>query len=376
MRIVLATPPEKFWAKAMVRLGAQSLLMSYWYFRGQTMKNCREILQTLKQNNIWLMIDSGAFTFFQEYPWLRPTATREDFEDPEGPYQIRLAAGKPVSREHLIEESAEYVEKYIHWVKTFYLEGLIHSWAEVDIGRLIGMKYVYKWREDWKDAGVAGGLITTVHLSRPLYVKGELHQAMDQEDIARMMTGEFGYIGFGHIRDKASKIAHHWILNHYKTIMRERNIRLHGWAKTKHKDFEYFPWYSVDSSTWSSYGRWGIVFKYDPATTRVLRSNSLQMFGNTRADRDKSRKLWMQRSGLYKHAEMLGILDGIKELNTKDMDILNAYQWILLQRAYLEDTRLAYWLGAEEKRKIDKERRKRANVSDSARKTVFFRRNI
>lgn len=373
MRVVLATPPDKRWAQIMVDIGAQSLLMSYWYFRDLSYDRCREILQILKKNNVWLMVDSGAYTFFQEFKWLHIAAKEKDFKDPESPYQKRLRAGLPTSREALVEEADEYIEKYIKWVQTFYAEGLIHSWAEVDICELVGMQHVYRWREQWKDAGVAEGLIVTVHITNPMYERGELHQGQDQEDIARMMTGEFGYVGFGNIPFAPNRVAHPWIFNQYIPIMRERRIRTHGWAMTSKRQIEYFPWYSVDSSSWSAYGRWGIIYKYDPATQRIRQS--YEAGGHDRKSYDIQRINWMHNVGLFDQAEKLGILEDLKRMDPIAIDTINAYQWVLLQRAKFDDVRLAYWLTDKEKMEIDRARRARANVSDSARKTTFFPRS-
>lgn len=140
----------------------------------------------------------------------------------------------------------EYVNDYLSWVKENFDQ--ISYFVELDIQSLIGLKRVKAWREQMKKMGIYSKCITVYH------------SCDEWEDYIEMLdTSESGYVGFQGLRKKKALIPY------FKSLKEaySRGIRVHGFALTDPKIMKKYPFYSVDSTTWTSSVRYGTYMHID-----------------------------------------------------------------------------------------------------------------
>lgn len=360
MRVVLAVGPEKKWAEGFARVGVKSARISYYYFEGKDISAAEETLRVYKDAGIWVMIDSGAHSFAGAYSWLdtrRSSASKQAGTlTPE--YYARLEAGLPVDPKECLDEIGQYVSRYMAWVKRFRDAGLISAWAELDINALVGMEPVREWRSWWVREGLADNLIVTVHPGRAdageAPFSGEGNTA-GKADLDELYSGRWSYVGLSNQGQKGKKAAvYGWIFSEYMPRMKEHKIRLHGWAMASVMAIQRQPWASVDSTKWNRWGRWKSICHWD-ANSRTVVEEYWQSKSLSQDVRNQMRREWLARAGtteagsMLDDAELVGLREGIAELDDFSVDLFNAYQWSKLQAYMEQDTTRAYWLSDDER---------------------------
>lgn len=345
----------------MVTVKAESVLMSYYFFDGKSYDTAREVLRTLQEGNVWLMVDSGTHSFLTTYAWLDPRKTGAAKGDPEGEFQRRVAAGLPTDPKECIDEINAYHDRYVKWVKTFYAEGLIHSWAELDIDALVTMEHVRWWRQFWEKEDLLSGLIVTLHPTAGGKGGGQgtftgINGGQTLADVKEMLSGKYRYAA---VTGGEKTAIYMGIFSQYKQQLAAEKVKMHGWGMTTPRAINTQPWYSVDSSSWSGFGRWGIIWFYNHGKKEAL-YGALEMCptrGNTTDEKDASRLMAFTERKLWDEVESYGLREGIEKMDPSVIDLWNASQWAHLQRMMMRETRNAYWLSPNEKMEIVMEKR-------------------
>jgi len=162
------------------------------------------------------ILDSGAFTY------------------------LNGASGK-IDWDKYIENYAAFIDKY--GVKNF---------IELDIDPIVGIKEVERLRAKL-EAKVGQQSIPVWHKSRG-------------KDYWLKMVKEYDYVAIGGIvtrEIKPSEYKHfHWLL----AEARKQDCKVHGLGFTSLKGLKEYPFYSVDSSAWTSGTRFGHVYKFNGST--------------------------------------------------------------------------------------------------------------
>lgn len=168
------------------------------FFSGE--KTCAQVLKDAKEPNNFLL-DSGAFSYM---------------------------SGAKCSQKQL----EEYCENYIDFIKRHK----ITQYFELDVDTIFGIQFVeYIRKKMERETGVA--CIPVWHKGRGI-------------DYWKRMVAEYDYVAIGglvfHVKQSE------WG-NIQKMVMyaRQKNVKVHGLGFTKTKILPSFPFWSVDSASWS-----------------------------------------------------------------------------------------------------------------------------
>lgn len=175
-------------------------------------------------------------------------------------------------------------QKYIDKYADFIIKHDIQFFFELDIDVLVGYEQVKKYRK-YLEKKVGKKCIPVWHKSRGL-----------EEWIK--MTKEYNYVAIGGIVTKEIKPKDYKYFIPMLKIAKDNGCKVHGLGLTGNKIFEY-PFYSVDSTSWTSGGRFG----------------QLHIFIN---------------KGIVTKKPI-----GKKAKNYKQIDLFNLKQWLKFQR-YME----------------------------------------
>jgi hypothetical protein len=223
--------------------------------------------------------------------------------------------------------------------------GLLDCWAELDIGILVSVDRVNLWRDWWEARGLTRNLIVTAHCTWPVFQQKTDGMSMSKSDIDYLFTGKFDYVGFSYT-GRHALIVHDWLFTRHMEAMKAYSIRTHGWGMTTGHAFFRQRWYSVDSSSWAGFGRWGLVYRFDPVSQLCKPFGKIE--APTRGEVDRARLEAIKKAGMMEIAEDLGISDGVRSMDPWTIDILNMTQWIRMQHIRDDDLRMAYWVGPAE----------------------------
>lgn len=135
-----------------------------------------------------------------------------------------------------------YFEKYIEWIKTNYDKA--SYFVELDIQSIVGMEKVWRWRQRYIDEGVMEKIIMVLHSYEGI-------ESLDQ--MLRMARS--GYIGLEGLRAKKINLPYTKILK--RCI--DEGVKVHGFALTDANIASKYPFYSVDSTTWTAPVRYGTI---------------------------------------------------------------------------------------------------------------------
>lgn len=351
MRVVLASPPDKSNAETFVKFGVPSVLISWWYMRTQPRERWVEVLRILRDGGVWVMIDSGAHTFFETYSWLDPrggvhaksdAATKAMLEE-------RRQKGLPTNPTEALDSMNAYVADFIENMKIVKEQNLAAAIAELDIDPLVGMGPIYEWRKWWEKADLADKLIVTIHPTNatmtrrgvPVPFQSSNGQGQALADAEEMLSGRWGYVG---INAGEAQQVYNYIFTRFGRTLRERKIKTHGWGMTTPVAMTKQPWWSVDSSSWSAYGRWGIIYIWDAGRRELL---------GWKPEGPRSTKQRLRVEFLKRHLErwVSAGMDPtpLLALDAATVDLWNALQWSFLQREKLAWTANAYTLSPDER---------------------------
>ena len=195
--------------------------VSYYYLRNS--KSNQKRLPLLRKNIKRIIVDSGAHSFFAKY-------------------NSNLSASVVVNKQKIKETPEVYFQKYRKWIKSNWNN--FDYFVELDIGELIGQKQVLKWRKILKKDNLYEKCITVMH-PRVVSWKGYLAMLNDSESKYVAIEGDRKY---------------RKMLNYNKYIKEayKKNIKIHGFAMTKEKYLNLFPFFSVDSTSWKAGAQYGL----------------------------------------------------------------------------------------------------------------------
>ena len=290
MKIVLAGAEKHMWK--LIKMGAPNVLLSYYYMRDMG-AGAKKALEEAKDAGMWVLVDSGAYTFLQQYKY----NVQHEFTHAEMVRDLRAN-----HKAHV-----EWIGEHAH---------LIDAYAELDLDQLVGEEEIWEWRENYRKAGGKAEIIVTPH-----------DNFLDQVD--QFAKRGYTYMGAGAGNDDATLSQ---LFSHPK--LRESRMRVHGWAKTDWKSIAIWPYYSVDSSSWLAGAEYGDTFKY-------LGNRKMRVFDNKRKT---IRQQWVR------DFEELGINEE-DILADKDwaVDQWNCSQWVKYAEDMVEYNTNAYWLTADER---------------------------
>lgn len=165
------------------------------------------------QNNEKFMLDSGAFTFMNNF---KGTINWKDY----------------------IDKYAEFINKYN--IKYFF---------ELDIDVLVGYEKVKEYTK-YLEAKVRKKCIPVWHKSRGI------------EEWKRL-TKEYDYVAIGGIVIKEIKPIDYKYFIPLLEIAKKNNCKVHGLGFTATKELYKYHFYSVDSTNWLSGGRFGSIHNFN-----------------------------------------------------------------------------------------------------------------
>ncbi len=182
------------------------------------------------------MIDSGAHTFISDYTKFTHWK-RADFE--------------------------KYVEDYTSWLRAN--KQWIFCAVELDIdyclnmvlggspSSTIGTSIVESWQKKYFKPLEAEGMsiIYVWHVERKLEGWEE-------------MCAKFSYVGL------PGEMSSNQDFNKYMTVARRYTTKVHGFGATKQLDYRDISWYSIDSTTWKSSERYGILIHWDDRMQKLV----------------------------------------------------------------------------------------------------------
>lgn len=224
MELYLASMDTAFGQYKYPLLPTGKYFVSYFY------KNNTEKVLAARDSNFKgkLFCDSGAHSFFGAYGLYGNVNYKQD-----------------ESKRIPLEKIKAYFEEYFLWVQKWYHK--LDYFAELDLQEIVGLPLVMQWRKRFIQAGMGKKMVMVVHTGDTW------------EDFLWMLNNSpSNYVATQGMRADAPNIDHMmYVKECYK-----RGIKVHGFAMTKKKVMESIPFYSVDSSSWTSCWKFGTVFKY------------------------------------------------------------------------------------------------------------------
>lgn len=198
-----------------------------WNYVGDEVAKCDvAILESFYYADEWtektipllshFMLDSGAFTFMSN------TKTAVNFD--------------------------EYLQRYINFIK----KNKVKQFFELDVDVVTGYNKVKEMTKRLEQ-GVGARCIPVWHKSRGI---DEWHR----------MTEEYDYVAIGGIVSKEIKPADYKYFTPLLEIARKNNCKVHGLGFTNLDGMTKYPFYSVDSTAWTTGNRFGMAYRFNGKT--------------------------------------------------------------------------------------------------------------
>lgn len=193
---------------------------SFWYHA-----KTKSVVPLIREGAGDHVVDSGAHSFFAQSDDIKSarTAKRKDrsARDPE-----------------------EYFERYLDWLREHRDD--VDHFVELDIGEIVGQGVVLKWRDRIVEAGLAEKCLTVYHPGVE-----SLDSFLGQ---AREWPSRFA--GLEGVRQ--GQIP----MNYLDVVRRmyDAGVKAHGFAMIKPRWITNIPFYSVDSSSFTSGPSYGRIF--------------------------------------------------------------------------------------------------------------------
>ena len=201
-----------------------------WKLEGEKLDEALRRIKIAKGSAEVLMMDSGA-------AWVNDVyfGKRKDF-----------AGGVPIFN---ISEFDEKVENYCRLLREGRNNGLIDVAVELDLDHIVGMAKVKEWRKKLLKTGVE-----IIPVWRPTQGRDEWNEVNKK---FKWIAISEGFLGSAMSKETFRTFIKKLVYAGYRN-----GNRYHLFAGIK-KDVVFdIPLYSTDSSTWSSYGRWGATYAY------------------------------------------------------------------------------------------------------------------
>lgn len=193
-------------------------------------------LEYLKEKELFLL-DSGAFTFMSN------TKKKVDWD--------------------------QYVEDYA----SFIVKNDVKYFFELDIDVIVGLKEVERLRNKLEKL-TGRKCIPVWHKSRGL-------------DYYKKMVKDYDYVAIGGIVAKEITQKDYKYFTPLLKIAKDNNCKVHGLGFTNLKSLSKYPFYSVDSTSWKSGGRFGSIYEF--------KNNKLIQHSKPIGMRAKSKNGWYDK---------------------------------------------------------------------------------
>jgi len=221
MRIVLGLSNLKEELDQMVRFGI-SMLGSFY-----EKSHSKELLE-MKKKGLWVMLDSGAFTW-----WNKNVGTNRE---------VKNVIGTDWSRSVVFEQ---YKREYIDWLKKFASD--IDVYVTLDV--IFNPDRSWEIWKEMKDEGL-----------NPMPV---VHYGADYRYIEKYLEEGAEYLGIGGLACRRSDRSQ-WIDGIFKNFVRvdredELYPKVHFFAATAPEIFRRYPLYSADSTAWKKIAAYGCI---------------------------------------------------------------------------------------------------------------------
>lgn len=190
-------------------------------------------------------IDSGAHSFFSFIG-------------------LSVSADKSQSKGEM-PDPQEYFEGYIKWIKEWY--DYADYFVELDLQDIVGQDVVWEWRQRYVDEGIAEKIIT-VH-----------HSMNTWAEYDRLINdSKSQYVALEGLRNGKENIPYLKLIKHAF----KHKTRVHGFALTNQSVMTKYPFFSVDSSSWTATNRYGVIYRFDETKGRMkqLKTNKNHFFDN------------------------------------------------------------------------------------------------
>ena len=208
------TPNRKF-MRLFERAEVKNVLISYHYIR-KDLSFTKDILQMVRDRGGLFMTDSGAFSFFND----------KNFD-------------------HLKFDWEGYLLEYVDWLGDN--KDYIFSACNLDVDAYVSHDTVDRWnRKHFEPLSKDINVIYVAHQN--VMGRGDL-------DVFKKYCKEYNYVA---VNESMSK--------HVSAIYQEAKITktaIHGLAWTKPTILQDFPFFSVDSSSWVNYQKYGATPVWD-----------------------------------------------------------------------------------------------------------------
>lgn len=214
------------------------LFFSYYYLKNKNDDILREKFELVRHNKHFVVIDSGAHTFFAENA-------------------DKIGFGGLVKKQKDKKNPNEYFQDYLQFIKKYY--DFFDYYVELDIGELIGQEKVIEWRKILNDLGLGKKCIQVYHPNTG-------------EDFDEILDNcQSRYIALE--GDRADRNR----LNYRKLIKKcyEKKVKVHGFAMVKNKVIKNIPFFSVDSSSWKAGVKYGNVVKFKEDSIKSIKRNRI-----------------------------------------------------------------------------------------------------
>lgn len=181
------------------------ILASYYYVKDSD--------YDFERNHEHFILDSGAFSLFNL---------------------------KPLSKDEMIKYCDDYADYIIKWNIT--------NFVELDVDVIYGYEFVLFLRKRL-ETKVGRKCIPIWHMSRGI------------DDFIQMCK-DYDYAGIGGIASGNEISKHRDKYKELNKLARKHGCKLHGMGFTPEKNLSSYGFYSVDSTSWASGGRFGIIYLF------------------------------------------------------------------------------------------------------------------
>ena len=233
MKIIFAgSENRQGFTEVLVPVKAKHLLVSYFYMRKENRAKLHTQLTELRKQANYLFLDSGAHSFL--------TASWE-----------RAWGGGSWKKKKTLDPFT-YVKDYVDWLKEF--EGYFDAIAELDVAWVYWVTYddVEDWRKQFCSIGIKNKLVVVSHYR--MFTKLFWGWTKEWE---RLCT-EYPLLAIG------DQPPENVLDMHFAIWKKVGNLnRVHGFAETKIGKVLKYPYYSVDSTSWSIGSRFWIMQALD-----------------------------------------------------------------------------------------------------------------
>lgn len=281
--ILFAGAETQVMQDALYDVGIRNILVSFHYLQKQSKEKIRERLSKFD----FVMLDSGAFTFIQ-----------------------RMNNGETVPP----EEIRQFTHNYLDFCEE--MSDCFNWVVEMDVADRVSEDFYLAQQREFGERGVR--VLPVVH-GKPIqwYKDNGWFEKFDALAIAGRLTGGV----------KGSLIP-------YLNECQKAGIIVHGLAATDTGSIERMPYFSCDSTTWLSGGKFG--------STYIFKNGTLVTYDNTHKVkiREQYKDRWIKAGLDY---------EKIKADSSSEVNRMNAYSWFQWYDWIKYDTKQAYWLNDQEK---------------------------